>query len=183
VTHKKWKKGKKLVDTLWKQLVTAGVSDEGADVTSLLMDYKELEITRGFLVHLSMTFEMLTHHLKGFHLALARYLPRRNDEGWKLTDAEWMTYLMAKVANGQLMQLEVDQLLNTTPTHINTPPIFIQLTDHLRDDLFALREFFEVDQPQEVKARRQTVQLLLYSFPDASGGGLGSTVTVPGSGI
>jgi hypothetical protein len=34
-----------------------------------------------------------------------------------------------------------------------------------------------------VQARRHQVHLLLYGFADASGGGLGSTVTIPGVGI
>jgi hypothetical protein len=46
-----------------------------------------------------MTFEMLTHHLKGIHLALAFYLPKRTDDGWKMSDAEWIAYLSLKVEN------------------------------------------------------------------------------------
>jgi hypothetical protein len=53
----------------------------------------------------------------------------------------------------------------------------------LRDDIYALNEFFNKPNPPEVQARRKNVHLLLYGFADASGGGLGSTVTVPGSGI
>jgi hypothetical protein len=63
------------VGALWENITSKG-SDCDVDILkSVDLDYKELEITRGFLVHLAMNFEMLTHHLKGFHLALALHLP------------------------------------------------------------------------------------------------------------
>jgi hypothetical protein len=109
VSQDKWDKRKKLIESLWNCIEAAGASHEGALEPSVTLDYKELEITRGFLVHLSMTFEMITHHLKGFHLALAGYLPGRNDDRWKRTDAEWMSYLLAKVSDGQMTQEEAEQ--------------------------------------------------------------------------
>jgi hypothetical protein len=42
---------------------------------------------------------------------------------------------------------------------------------------------FDIGKPPEVQAGRQSVHLLLYGFADASGGGLGSTVIVTGSGV
>jgi hypothetical protein len=41
-----------------------------------------------------------------------------------------------------------------------TPPMSIPLSQH-RDDLFALPEMFENDQPPEIQARKQSVHLLL----------------------
>jgi hypothetical protein len=182
VTQDKWEKGKVLIQSLWQHIEAVGLSHEGADVSSLLMDDKESEIARRFLIHLSMTFETLTRHLKGFHLMLAANLPRRNDDGWKLSDAEWMTYLLAKV-DGQMTQEEADQCYAVTePLKSSKPPTSIHLTKHLRDDLFELREMFDLDKPPEFQVRRQSVHLLLYGLADASGGGLGSTVTVLGSG-
>jgi hypothetical protein len=50
-------KGEGLIESLWQQIEAVGLSHEGADVSSLLMDDKELEIARRFLVHLSMTLK------------------------------------------------------------------------------------------------------------------------------
>jgi hypothetical protein len=69
---------------------------------------------------------------------------------------------------------------------VHTPQM-VTLIQHLQDDIFAfhkfsdifaLHEFFESTTPPEVQARRQAVHLLLYGFADASGGGLGSTITI-----
>jgi hypothetical protein len=127
---------------------------------------------------------MITHHLKGFHLALAAHQPGRNDEGWKLSESEWHSYLSMKVDKGELTQQEADlmEYKSNTPQPCH-PPSTIPLIPHLCDDIYALREFFELPLPPEIQARWHNIHLLLYGFADASGGGLGSTVTVPGSGI
>jgi hypothetical protein len=148
------------------------------------LDYKELEITRGFLVHLSMTFDMLTHHLKGFLLSLASHLPGRCDDGWKLNESEWLAYMSAKVEQGVMKHEEVTSIINDSKEKkLVEPPTSMMLTQHLQDDIIALHEFFESSTPPEVQARRQAIHLLLYGFADASGGGLGSTITMPGIGI
>jgi hypothetical protein len=153
VTQDKWEKGKRLIETLWQHIESAGVSEEGADVSLVMMDYKSLEVVRGFLVHLSMTFVILVHHLKGFHLALAAYFPGRNDDGWKLTDAEWMSYLLAKVADGHMSQEEAEQCYSkTVRIKTNAPPTSIKLTKHLRDDLYALREIFDLEPPRSTSS-------------------------------
>jgi hypothetical protein len=91
-------------------------------------------------------------------------------EGWKPSDTEWLAYLLAKVEKDILTQEDVDLMLikPSTPNYIE-PPMTISLTQHLRDDLFALKEFFNINTPPEVQARRHSVQLLLYGFADASG--------------
>jgi hypothetical protein len=63
------------------------------------------------------------------------------------------------------------------------PPQTVPLIQHLQDDIFALHQLFEGQTPPEVQTRRESVNMLLYGFADASGGGLGSTITVPGTGI
>jgi hypothetical protein len=61
--------------------------------------------------------------------------------------------------------------------------VSIPLIPHLRDDIYALRKLFDLSKPPEVHARWHQVHLLLYGFADVSGGGLGSTITIPGMGI
>jgi hypothetical protein len=63
VSTEKWAKGKHLITDLWNIIEAAGAGCEGDDLSNVKLDYKTLEITRGFLVHLSMTFDMVTHHL------------------------------------------------------------------------------------------------------------------------
>jgi hypothetical protein len=89
-----------------------------------------------------------------------------------------------KNGTGFLTEAELDLIsLKSNSTPYDAPPTTIPLIQHLRDDLYALREYLELDKPPEVQARRYYVQLLLYGFADASGGGLGSTLTIPGVGI
>jgi hypothetical protein len=95
------------------------------------------------------------HHLKGFHLALAAHLPGRNEEGWKLTDSEWTSYVLSKLANGEMTQSEADHHCSKPGQGWTyDPPISIKLTQHLRDDLYAMKEFFSLQNPPEVQARR-----------------------------
>jgi hypothetical protein len=108
VSQDKWDKAKRLINSLWNEIDQSGVSVEGSTLDSVELDYKDLEIACGFLVHLSMTFELRTHHLKGFHLALASYLLKWSDDGWKLSDSEWSAYLLLKVEKGLLSQEEAE---------------------------------------------------------------------------
>jgi hypothetical protein len=184
VSQEKWDKAKRLIKSLWDPLEKAGVIIAGSDLSKIEMNYKELEVARGFLVHLSMTFEMLTHHLKGFHLALASYLPQRSEDGWKMSDAEGMSYLSLKVENNLMSEAEAELLSTRTKVKEQSePPQTVPLIKHLRDDIWALREFFDLVVPPEIQARRQSVHMLSYIFAYESSGGLGSTVSVPGIGV
>ena len=58
-----------------------------------------------------MAYEMLFPFLKGIHLTLASHLPNRSDEGWKLSDLEWIQHLKSKVEEGRLLRKEADDLL------------------------------------------------------------------------
>ena len=173
VTQEKWDKAKVLIKSLRDQL------DMGKETT--FFNYKELEQIRGFFVHLSMTYDTFTHHLKGFHLTLAAHCPRRNDEGWKLNDNEWLMYLESKVQSNIISSVELEQRLEKssqypTPTRVRPLP-------QLVDDIYALSEFLSMSSPPEIEDRRSELRLILYGFADASGGGLGSSVLIPGTGI
>jgi hypothetical protein len=186
IAQDKWDKAKSLIDDIQKQIHTSNNQS---------VNYKSLEITRGFLCHVSMTFEFITHHLKGFHLTLASYHDKRDSDGWRLSNNEWLAYLEGRVEKKQLAPTELSHLARTdldppqTPTKTpDTPPIYnpperIKAGAHLLNDLTALSQFFELSVPPAVEVRKQKVCLLLYGFADASGGGLGSTVLIPGTGI
>jgi hypothetical protein len=191
VSQDKWEKAKNIISGLEEQLRTSG------DQT---VNFKSLEVARGFLGHIAMTFEFLTHHLKGFHLTLASYLDKRDNEGWRMTDNEWSAYLSDQVDKSQLMREEADMMGHDRQVHHPTckdretlnltsqkyhynPPERIRVGNHLLNDIEALKQFFELSSPPKLEIRKQNVRLLLYGFADASGCGLGSTVLIPGTGI
>jgi hypothetical protein len=174
VTLEKWKKAKQIV----KSLRDIWLSDEN----STLYDYKELERARGFSVHLSMTYDMLRHHLKGFHLTLAAHGPNRGDDGWKIGDRDRIYYVQSKLDANEITPEEAHLMIHpTTSTH--HPPKLVKPLPQLVDDIYALSEFLSPDNPPEIEDRNSEVRVLLYGFADASGGGLGSSVQIPGTGI
>jgi hypothetical protein len=71
VTKEKWEKAKRIVNALQETISAEKNLDK------VLLDYKELEIARGFLGHLSMTFEIMVPYLKGFHLTLSAHLKQK----------------------------------------------------------------------------------------------------------
>lgn len=170
VTKEKWDKAKNIINDLRKK-----ISDGGS--TPRLV-YKELEVARGFLGHLSMTFEVLVPFLKGFHLTLASHLPQRNKEGWKLTDKAWNSYMLLK--NEKHGESGGDEMeLNWTPSNNsseNSPPHFVNVSEQLKNDLYALAEFTQSELPPIVNDRCAKIRIVRYGFGDASGTGFGSTI-------
>jgi hypothetical protein len=103
VSQAKWDKAKGLVSELLIQAVGNEAEHEFC--------YKRLEQVRGFLCHLTMTYESLTPFLKGLHLTLASFLPNRDDDGWKLTGKSWIDYLQKSLDEGKLTAEEADAAL------------------------------------------------------------------------
>jgi hypothetical protein len=172
VSQEKWDKAKRLINLLWDVIEQGGADINDSKLGLVELDFKELEITWGFLVHLSMTLDMLTHHLKGFHLALSSFLPKWREDGWKTSEVKWLSYLWPKVERGLIATEEAETLsTKSRDKAVQTPPQSIHLIQHLKDDIYALREFFDSPIPHEVQARRQAVHMILYGFADASGGG------------
>jgi hypothetical protein len=173
VSQEKWNKGKLLVDALKTKL-------EEDPTTEL--SYKELESTRGFLGHLAMTFETMVPFLKGFHLTLAKYLPMRDDEGWKLSQKLWSRYIINKLEGGEISNEEAEAAMN--PPHFDDieKPNMVQPSSRLKDDLGALSAMFELSEPPKVRVRSNKILAVLYGFCDASGSGFGSMIS-SGKGI
>lgn len=171
VTAEKWNKGKNIGESLWSQLNVEGWE-------AILISYKELEIARGFLCHLSMTFEFMVPYLKGFHLTLASYLTKRDKEGWKYSDKNWQAYLDHQVEEGALDHEEALRLKNGNASD-SQPPIVISPVKQLKDDIYALREFLSPVDPPKIRERSTSVQIVRYGFGDASGSGFGSTIETP----
>jgi hypothetical protein len=171
VAQDKWDKGKILVKGLWDRL-------KEADWKETSLSYKELEQIRGYLCHLSHTYEILAPYLKGFHLILASHLEQRDGEGWKCTDRAWRAYVDAQVERGELTA-DVDLGLVEGANNTGLPPKTVTPTAHLRDDVMALDQFFNLQSPLRMRDRSSKVQIVRYGFGDASGTGFGSTLELP----
>ena len=104
VTKAKWERGR---------LYLRGIEEELQKETDRKLDYKFLEQVRGFLCHLAMVYEILFPFLKGLHLTLANHLPKRDEEGWKMTDLHWIAHLESKVDAGKMAREEADEMLRT----------------------------------------------------------------------
>ena len=168
VTLEKWNKAKKYINDLNKEIES---SQEG----ETWFEFNYLEKIRGFLCHLAMTYEILFPFLKGFHLSLCAYLPKRNESGWKIRDLEWIGFLEKSKLEGKMSQLEVEALLNFKYDPNNRPKK-IQVVPRFYSCLKALTSFFESESPPIVTDRTSQVQLLIYGFVDASKSGYGASV-------
>jgi hypothetical protein len=166
VATEKWLKGQRLVNDLWTKLNIVNWKD-------IELSYKDLEVTRGFLGHLSMTYEVLVPYLKGFHLTLASFLPKRDEEGWRMNDKAWAVYVEAQLAEGKLNREEFESMSNHSAIN---PPRTIKPVAQLKDDVYALHTFFQCEEPPIINDRSNQIQVVSYGFGDASGTGFGSLV-------
>ena len=168
VTQAKWDKAKGYIDDIHASIVSS--SDP-------VFDFKHLERVRGFLCHLSMTYTIFAPYLKGFHMILTQHLPKRNTEGWKLTENEWMDYVSHKLHAGSWTQEQYDQ-------HMIDSKRLYRYADHpssvkpnlrFNQSINALKQFLLPAQPPIISDRCSKVSMIIYGFADASGTGFGST--------
>ena len=168
VTKSKWEKGKQLIRTLVEEIKM------NPDVQ---FEYKRLERIRGFICHLAMTFDIFFAYLKGFHLSLSQHLPHRNEQGWKLSDLEWIAHVEQQFDSNKISFDEKEQLMSQLPGSDIKPPKMVKPVLRFYSCLNALDKFFEPQEPPVVHMRSKTVFMLAYGFCDASGTGFGSTLS------
>jgi len=166
VTSEKWSKGKAYINDL-KDLVYVKKQTK--------LNFKMLEKIRGYLCHLAMTFDIIFPYLKGFHQTLCSYLPKRNDEGRKIRDLEWLGYLEQEKMAGRMSEEEVDTLLNFKYDPKSRPET-IKLLPRFYTCLDALLLFFDLDEPPKVTERSTDINFLVYGFVDASKSGFGASI-------
>ena len=172
VTSPKWQKGRDMIMWLVEEVFNKG---------NTTLCYKTLEKQRGFLCHLAMVYEVIFPYLKGFHLDLCKHFPRRNDEGWKLSDLEWIGMLEIKVEDGKMSRKEMEDLRDIRWGELaRNPPTTVTVGSMFKQCLQALRRLFSPAQPPVVHVRSKEQRVALYGFVDASGGGYGTTVEVKG---
>ena len=168
VTSVKWLKGKQMLDELTSLKAKTHLS------------YKRMEQIRGFFCHLCMVFDTLTPYLKGFHLALASYLPQRDDEGWKFTSVEFVAHVENKVADGEYTREQAQCLLSADKQTELAPPAVIEVDEYLWECIESLKYLMRSDTPPEVVVRTEKAILLIYGYADASGSGFGESLLIKG---
>jgi hypothetical protein len=148
VSQEKWNKGKEQIQELTDLLKSC---------RDAKFNFKRLEHIRGFLCHLSMTFEVITPFLKGFHLSLYSHLSSRNDGGCKLPDGAFVSYINEKRERGLMTKDEARAALNPPDFDDIPVPKKIRPVPRFRNDVFALAEMLSSEEPPLVTARSNIV--------------------------
>ena len=123
--------------------------------------HKAAEKYRGYLIHISATYEAIVPYLKGLHLTLDGWREGRDDEGWK--DPGWSKF--------HRNDHELSSYLDKAPTHVDCVRRF-------KDDMDVLLRLFSGNTPEQVPLR-PTCHGTLYMIGDASGSGFGNTAWAP----
>ena len=122
-----------------------------------------------------MTFPIFSPYLKGFHLTLASHLPRRNANGWKLSNIEFLGHLELLHEKGLISHKEVQERQIDIGLTQQDPPSLILLVPRFYLCLKALWAFFQSPTPPLWSCRRKHIAFLVYGFNDMSKSGLGVT--------
>ena len=161
VSQDKWTKGREYILELVNILAQNPQQE---------LQFKKLEIIRGYLCHLAMTFEIIFPFLKGFHLTLCAHLPKRDEEGWKLSDLQWIGHIENQVEEKQISRVHAQELLQQ---HFdpNNNPNFVKPVKRFKTCLKALEKLFSSETPPVITERSTKIDLLVYGFADASKSG------------
>ena len=150
VAQERWDKTRKFVHTLkdW--------ADGGG-----LVDRKELERIRGFLVYVSLTFDIMVPYLKGIHLTLESWRDDRDEEGWKLNEKDRRAVIRKR------------------ERELHAPPK-VKQAPRFKDDVKALVRLTDQEHPPKILARPTSGAKVAMIFADASGEGFGSSLWIYG---
>ena len=159
-SQEKWDKTKHIVQK-WRTRL------EDRD---FLLDRKELERDREFLVPLSMVYPSFSPYLKGLHLTLEMWRPDRDEGGWKLPRNDWARLQVHLIEEG----IDVDAL----GTEYSDAPEIVTRAPRLVQDLDALYILTNDPKPPLRIVRSKLLKALGVSFVDASGQGKGGS-TMP----
>lgn len=115
--------------------------------------------------------------MKGFHLTLSAHLPKRDSEGWKISELEWIGSVECKVDKGTITREEGDFLISCLKDYDKVPkPTTVQVVPRFLRCFVALEKLFAEESPPSVHDRAATYNLLVYGFVDASKSGLGASI-------
>jgi hypothetical protein len=143
------------------------------------MNHKDLERKLGFLGHLAMCYASLVPFMKGFHLRIDSWRPKRPTSGWKMGDKAGNAYLEGQVAEGRMSEEELEAVL--AMLGVTVAPELVRAVPRFKLDLNAMSLFFKPALPPEVTDRVSKILYVMYGFGDASGMGFRSSIqTVTG---
>ena len=186
VSKDKWIKGKRFVDRWLEELLDESNSEQ-------LLEFKDLESGRGFLVYLGRSYPSIVPYLKGIHLTLDSWRKHRDKEGWKekkprvevVEEEERESPYHGDYEEEELYELDVrvfdtdDTPISSQKEALGVPPRRVKAVYRLRSDLEALATFFEDEDPPWRFVRGKEICVAQYGFGDASGSGFGSSYLTP----
>lgn len=110
-------------------------------------------------------------------MVLTQHLPKRNADGWKLTNNEWMDYVSHKLHSGARSQEQYDQHMVDTKRlyRYGDHPLSIKPNQRFIQSVAALKQFLSPVHPPTIPDRCSKVSMIVYGFADTSGTGFGST--------
>ena len=175
VSQEKWDKAKKYVSSWLEQVRKVSTSN------LVLLDFKDLERGRGFLVYLSRTYPAITPFLKGVHLTLDSWRENRNPDGWKMSNKRKReSEYSYSVEEDEFYYEKAESECQNLPQEETSakPPKVVQPVPRLLDDLTVLHDFFTPPIPPWRFVRGNKISMVKYGFGDASKSGFGSTIEV-----
>jgi hypothetical protein len=110
------------------------------------LNFKRLEITAGFLCHLSMTHEGFRPFLKDIYLTLNCWRSQRDEDGCKITDKLWVAHLPGCEDAG-----------SPVPSHDQAAPATVHTTPGLEDGVAALAQILLPDEPPCLQVRSSSI--------------------------
>jgi hypothetical protein len=134
-----------------------------------MIDFKELERCRGFLIYVSRTYKPFVPYLRGIHKTIDNWRPYRDADGWKMNESQ------IRIAMEEDDDFEVDQSNKVEPGPM------VKAISRLLADVQALNELTSFEAPPKVIKRRKKAGTVCYGFGDTSGKGFGSSVEVNGA--
>ncbi|KAL7566515.1 hypothetical protein ACA910_006425 [Epithemia clementina (nom. ined.)] len=147
----------------------------------------------GFFVHQAMTYGCIMPFLKGFFLTVNIRTGKRDKEGWKMSDKEWIMQLLEKteedegqrIAHKILESLEDEGSNHTNQENGRSNPLNnqqdsplnqVKAAERLRDNISAIVSMFSNETPPEVGIHLLEIFSDVYGFGDASGKRFGSAI-------
>jgi len=143
---------------------------EQATISSDSLEHKKLESYRGYLIYIARTYPMITLYLKGIHLTLDSWRPWRKEDRWMMSEKEIRHALLEK---GMLDDAQFGSGGKAS--------CFVERVSRLRDDIHALKDLFEPEQPPRRSVCLISAAEVIYSFGDASGSGFSSSFAIKGN--
>ncbi len=173
-SQEKWDKAKSIVTSLLMSL--------SKDPFALL-DRKQLERDRGFLIHICRTFTQMVPYLKGIHHTLESWRFGRDSDGWKFGPQQMMKWLDEEM---DLVEKDGSKESITRSNwkeafkaykdrHQREAPARVRPVNRLLANVKALDMILKPAKPIHRLVRGTKICKIQLVFGDASGAGFGST--------